>query len=101
MRAPVGLKALSGNDASIEAWPPLLQADPLGGALKLQLCSATPTVMKVPNGCSTCTVATPFESNRTHPLASGVPSRLVSTVIEKPSLAIMSRLLVSVSSQRT
>ncbi len=40
MIAPVGLKALSGNEASIEALLPLAQV-----ATKLQLCSVAPTVV--------------------------------------------------------
>jgi hypothetical protein len=68
--------ALSGNDASIDAAPPLLQP------LKLQVWSALPTTVRlpVPNGVfSTSAVGRPFESNSTHALASGVPSRFVST----------------------
>src|SRR5215210_6809858 len=86
--APVGLKALNGKDASREATPPLLQ-----GA-KLQLCWALPSVVKVPNGRSTWTVATPALSTRTQPRASGVPSRFASTSSAKPSCLIMSRLAV-------
>jgi hypothetical protein len=95
MMAPTALKAVSGKAASTDAAAPLLQG------LKLQVCWAVPTVVKVPNGRSTWTVARPEESNMTQPLESGVPSRFASTVMEKPSCAIKFLLLVRVSSQRT
>src|SRR4051812_34336137 len=95
MTAPVALKALSGTDASIEDVAPFAQTT------TLHVCWAAPVVMNVPNGRSTCTVGFPEESNRIQTLASGVPSRFASTVIEKPSLATLFLLLVRVSSQRT
>src|SRR3954451_1901262 len=78
--APVALNALNGTDTSIEDTAPFAQTT------TLHVCCALPTVTKVPNGRSTWTVGTPDESNRIHALASGVPSRFASTVIEKPSL---------------
>ena len=41
------LKDANGNDASMEALPPPEQA------VTSQLCFAIPTVVNVPNGCST------------------------------------------------
>ena len=68
---------------------------------KLQLCWPAPTVVNVPNGLSTWTVATPEELNMTQPLESGVPSRFASIVIENPSLEIWFLFARSVTSQRT